>query len=84
MMRQISTLLPIDWFLGERECFQRSRLPFSLNSGVPFTNTSHWQLEIVSHAEDILGPYILGYQAGSEPNLYARHGDRPVVRTWIP
>ncbi|KAH8813538.1 hypothetical protein DL96DRAFT_1472740 [Flagelloscypha sp. PMI_526] len=49
--------------------------------GIPFNDTSMWRLDIVSTAEQILGPYVLGYQVGNEPNLYTRHGLRPLGYT---
>ncbi|KAF7980155.1 hypothetical protein HWV62_39611 [Athelia sp. TMB] len=45
--------------------------------GVPFNDTTNWRLEIVESAERILGDYLVGVQAGNEPDLYAKHGHRP-------
>ncbi|KAI0270636.1 glycoside hydrolase family 79 protein [Gloeopeniophorella convolvens] len=39
--------------------------------GVPFFNTTPFSLEIVEQGQVILGDYLLGLQAGNEPDLYA-------------
>ncbi|KIJ18005.1 glycoside hydrolase family 79 protein [Paxillus involutus ATCC 200175] len=45
--------------------------------GVPFNDTSNWRLQIAEVGESILGDYLVGLQAGNEPDLYSRHGHRP-------
>ncbi|KAJ7592650.1 glycoside hydrolase family 79 protein [Mycena floridula] len=45
--------------------------------GIPFNDTSTFRLGIVSAGEQILGDYLLGFQAGNEPDFYVRHGHRP-------
>ncbi|KAF5339473.1 hypothetical protein D9758_015323 [Tetrapyrgos nigripes] len=44
--------------------------------GIPFNDTN-WRLQIAERGEEILGDYLLGLQAGNEPDLYVRHGHRP-------
>ncbi|PBK86027.1 hypothetical protein ARMGADRAFT_541303 [Armillaria gallica] len=44
--------------------------------GIPFYNTSNFQLAIADQGQTILGDYLLGLQAGNEPDLYQRHGHR--------
>ncbi|KAG5640479.1 hypothetical protein DXG03_008374 [Asterophora parasitica] len=60
MMRNISSLVNIRWFLG-----------------IPFNDTSNFRLQIAEQGQAILGDYLIGLQAGNEPDLYARHGHRP-------
>ncbi|KAH9003624.1 hypothetical protein EDB86DRAFT_2888634 [Lactarius hatsudake] len=45
--------------------------------GVPFFNTTPFSLGIVENGQQILGDYLIGFQAGNEPDLYASHGHRP-------
>jgi hypothetical protein len=45
--------------------------------GVPFNDTQHWRLQIAEVGEAMLGNYLIGLQAGNEPDLYSRHGHRP-------
>ncbi|KAF9228223.1 glycoside hydrolase family 79 protein [Gyrodon lividus] len=45
--------------------------------GVPFNDTQHWRLQIAEVGESLLGDYLIGLQAGNEPDLYSRHGHRP-------
>ncbi|KAJ3821688.1 hypothetical protein F5880DRAFT_1580313 [Lentinula raphanica] len=45
--------------------------------GIPFNDSSNFRLEIAQSAQDILGDYLIGVQAGNEPDLYAAHGHRP-------
>lgn len=47
--------------------------------GVPFNDSSNWRLEIVEQGQAILGDYLIGIQAGNEPDLYAQHQHRPQV-----
>ncbi|KAF8900144.1 glycoside hydrolase family 79 protein [Gymnopilus junonius] len=44
--------------------------------GVPFNDTSNFRLEIIEQGQQILGDYLIGLQAGNEPDLYANHGHR--------
>lgn len=50
-----------------------------INIGIPFFNTTPFALEIVESGQQILGEYLLGFQAGNEPDLYAAHNHRPQV-----
>ncbi|KAF8636118.1 hypothetical protein AX17_003821 [Amanita inopinata Kibby_2008] len=45
--------------------------------GIPFNDTQNWRLSIASEGQRILGDYLIGLQAGNEPDLYARHHKRP-------
>ncbi|KAE9392594.1 hypothetical protein BT96DRAFT_864152 [Gymnopus androsaceus JB14] len=45
--------------------------------GIPFNDSSNFRLEIAQSAQAILGDYLIGVQAGNEPDLYAAHGHRP-------
>lgn len=58
MMRNISALTNVRWYLG-----------------IPFNDTN-WRLQIAEYGESILGDYLLGLQAGNEPDLYSHHGHR--------
>ncbi|KAH8977414.1 hypothetical protein EDB92DRAFT_1999798 [Lactarius akahatsu] len=51
--------------------------------GIPFFNTTPFSLEIVENGQQILGDYLIGFQAGNEPDLYGArsHGHRPSVRS---
>ncbi|KAJ7706545.1 hypothetical protein B0H16DRAFT_1746905 [Mycena metata] len=46
---------------------------------MPPLPTSHFDLAIVPAATSILGPYLLGLQAGNEPDIYNLHGHRPAT-----
>ncbi|TFY76428.1 hypothetical protein EWM64_g7584 [Hericium alpestre] len=45
--------------------------------GIPFFNTTPFDLSIMHEAQPILGDRLLGLQAGNEPDLYNAHGHRP-------
>lgn len=45
--------------------------------GIPFNDTTNFRLDIVNRGQAILGDYLIGIQAGNEPDLYVRHGHRP-------
>lgn len=47
--------------------------------GIPFNDTSNFRLAIADQGQKILGDYLIGLQAGNEPDLYADHGHRPSV-----
>ena len=40
-------------------------------AGIPFNDTTNLRLEIAEVAEAILGPNLVGFQLGNEPDLYA-------------
>ncbi|KIM82034.1 glycoside hydrolase family 79 protein [Piloderma croceum F 1598] len=42
--------------------------------GIPMNDTQNVRLQIGELGESILGPNILGFQVGNEPDLYGRHG----------
>ncbi|KAJ4489869.1 glycoside hydrolase family 79 protein [Lentinula aciculospora] len=44
--------------------------------GIPFNDSSDFRLEIAQSAQEILGDYLIGVQAGNEPDLYAAHSHR--------
>ncbi|KAJ7727084.1 hypothetical protein B0H16DRAFT_1429173 [Mycena metata] len=47
--------------------------------GIPWFTTTPFDLAIVPAATSILGPYLLGLQAGNEPDMYNLHGHRPAT-----
>ena len=49
--------------------------------GIPFFNTTPFDLSIVHYGQAILGDYLLGLQAANEPDLYAYHGKCFVLRS---
>lgn len=61
-MANISALVNTKWFLG-----------------IPFNDTNNLRLGIAEVGEAVLsGPgYLLGFQVGNEPDLYAAHQNRP-------
>ncbi|KAH7922605.1 glycoside hydrolase family 79 protein [Leucogyrophana mollusca] len=62
LLGNISALVDVKWFLG-----------------IPFNDTNNLRLGIAEVGEAVLsGPgYLLGFQVGNEPDLYAAHGNRP-------
>ncbi|KAF8837650.1 hypothetical protein BDN67DRAFT_1071283 [Paxillus ammoniavirescens] len=62
LLGNISALVDVKWFLG-----------------IPFNDTSNLRLGIAEVGEAVLSPpgYLLGFQVGNEPDLYAAHGHRP-------
>ncbi|KAI6035708.1 glycoside hydrolase family 79 protein [Pisolithus marmoratus] len=62
MLGNISSLVDVKWFLG-----------------IPFNDTANLRLQIAEVGEAVLdsGGYLLGFQVGNEPDLYAAHGVRP-------
>ena len=48
--------------------------------GIPFFNTTPFNLDIAERSQVILGEYLIGLQAANEPDLYGRHGHRNEVR----
>ncbi|KAI6155825.1 glycoside hydrolase family 79 protein [Pisolithus tinctorius] len=62
MLGNISSLVDVKWFLG-----------------IPFNDTTNLRLQIAEVGEAVLdsGGYLLGFQVGNEPDLYAAHGVRP-------
>ena len=47
--------------------------------GIPFNDTSKFRLAIADQGQAILGDYLIGLQAGNEPDLYGPHGHRASV-----
>ncbi|KAJ7453359.1 glycoside hydrolase family 79 protein [Mycena galericulata] len=45
--------------------------------GIPWFITDPFNTAIVTAAEEVLGDYLLGLQAGNEPDMYSIHGHRP-------
>ncbi|KAF8624038.1 hypothetical protein AX15_006061 [Amanita polypyramis BW_CC] len=45
--------------------------------GIPFNSSSPYQLAIAERGQAILGDYLIGLQAGNEPDFYAQFGKRP-------
>ncbi|KAF9233183.1 glycoside hydrolase family 79 protein [Melanogaster broomeanus] len=62
LLGNISALVGTKWFLG-----------------IPFNDTSNLRLGIAEVGEAVLSPpgYLLGFQVGNEPDLYAYHSHRP-------
>jgi hypothetical protein len=52
--------------------------------GIPFFNITPPQLAIVEAGQAILGDFLLGFQAGNEPDLYVNHNHRPAASTLHP
>lgn len=50
-------------------------------AGIPWNDTSagNIRLAVADRGQEILGEYLIGLQAGNEPDLYARHGHRAEV-----
>uniref|UniRef100_A0A8H7XVC6 Beta-glucuronidase C-terminal domain-containing protein n=1 Tax=Psilocybe cubensis TaxID=181762 RepID=A0A8H7XVC6_PSICU len=45
--------------------------------GVPFNDSANFRLGIAEQGQAILGDFLVGLQAGNEPDLYGDHGHRP-------
>ncbi|KAJ6548770.1 hypothetical protein B0H19DRAFT_1221069 [Mycena capillaripes] len=45
--------------------------------GIPWFITQPFDTAIITAADEILGDYLLGLQAGNEPDMYNLHGHRP-------
>ncbi|KAJ7064883.1 hypothetical protein C8F01DRAFT_1128585 [Mycena amicta] len=45
--------------------------------GIPWFTTQPFALDIVTKSQEILGDYLLGLQAGNEPDMYNLHQHRP-------
>ncbi|KAH7884820.1 glycoside hydrolase family 79 protein [Phlebopus sp. FC_14] len=62
LLGNISALVDVKWFLG-----------------IPFNDTTNLRLGIAEVGEAVLSSpdYLLGFQVGNEPDLYAAHGTRP-------
>ena len=76
MLKNVSSLLNTRWYLGSCFLFDlRSSPPKTnfLESGIPMNDTSKPSLQIAEAAEAILGDYLIGFQLGNEPNLYAAY-----------
>jgi len=83
MMRNISTFVNVRWFLGILSFTPRSPPNHSyhlVHAGIPFFNITPPQLAIAEAGQAILGDFLLGLQAGNEPDLYVAHSHRPAVR----
>ncbi|OBZ74677.1 Beta-glucuronidase [Grifola frondosa] len=46
--------------------------------GIPLNDTANLRLAIAEYGDRILGDNLLGLQVGNEPDLYQRHGHRPL------
>jgi hypothetical protein len=44
-----------------------------LDPGIPMNDTKNIRLQIGELGESILGPNLLGFQVGNEPDLYGRY-----------
>lgn len=93
MMNNISSLVPVKWYLGQcifqthfsSQRFNPSFSPMAsltpFHTGIPLNDTSNLRLQIATEGERILGSNVLGFQVGNEPDLYARHQHRPSTYT---
>jgi hypothetical protein len=78
MMSNVSALTNVKWYLGTfmlllSLTYQSSPLR---SKGIPFNDTNDLHLDIVEYGEQLLGDSLLGFQAGNEPDQYARHNRR--------
>lgn len=67
------TFLALDLFYLMRNISSFTNVHWYL--GIPFNDTN-FRLGIVDSSEAILGDYLLGFQAGNEPDFYQAHGHR--------
>ena len=44
---------------------------------MPDSILSYLHLGIAEQGEQVLGDYLIGFQTGNDPDLYASHGHRP-------
>jgi hypothetical protein len=80
LMGNISSHVNVRWYMGKSQPPDLSFFVLMILAGIPFNDTSNFRLGIVEYGQAILGDYLIGLQAGNEPDLYARHGHRPAVR----
>lgn len=74
-------MVNVRWFLGELFCQSIIHsVPSRGDPGIPFNDTSNFRLDIAVAGQQILGDFLIGLQAGNEPDLYLRHGHRTAVR----
>ena len=80
LMANISKLTNAHWYLGSSLSLHlSSSLVIIIHAGIPFFSTTPFALEIVEEGQQILGDYLVGFQAGNEPDLYVDHHHRPSV-----
>ena len=79
MMANISHFTNVRWFLGKGPLCHAVRFLISRYIGIPFNATNPFRLDIVEAGQAILGDYLLGLQAGNEPDFYQQFGKRPAV-----
>lgn len=63
MMRNISDFVNVRWFVGEHFTEDTFSL-LIMDKGIPFNDSSNFRLEIAQSAQEILGDYLMGVQAG--------------------
>jgi hypothetical protein len=80
LMRGISSLVNVRWYMGKFHPTDLLFYPLMNLAGIPFNDTTNFRLGIAEQGQAILGEYLIGLQAGNEPDLYARHQRRPPVR----
>ena len=61
----------VSWYVVLRCC--AFGVLMHCRAGVPFNDTEHINIDIVTHGERILGDTVLGYQVSNEPDLYAKY-----------
>jgi hypothetical protein len=77
MLANVSTMVPIDWYLGTFS-FSFCSLAIMITSiilqtGIPFYDPGHLQLQIADLGAQILGDHLIGLQVGNEPDLYSAY-----------
>jgi len=78
-MSNISSFVNVRWFLGGPLFKLFPSLSSSSITGIPFNSTNPFRLAIAEKGQAILGDYLLGLQAGNEPDFYAKFRKRPAV-----
>jgi hypothetical protein len=83
MLNNISSLVNVKWYLGT-SCLGISPHQKLIHDrlGIPFFQTSPFNLAIAEIGQSILGDNLIGLQGGNEPDLYAAYGLRcfmPVI-----
>ena len=80
MLANISSLVNVEWYLGELAALSLFRLIMYL-LGIPLNDTTNLRLAIAEVAEPVLGKSLLGFQVGNEPDQYAQYASfSPVFR----
>ena len=83
LMGNISALTSTRWYLGEHQHLFPLLHSSTTMLGIPFFNSTPFDLGIVDYGLQILGDNLIAFQAGNEPDLYAHppRTHRPTVGT---